>query len=97
MRNIVSYLRDPASVKYPCFGGRRVLFVDWFCDVRPCMQLPTVMGNMLTMEEKDFALLPPCNNCNMSWYRDFSAMLQGFKSLPVLLDALGSAKVLRQP
>ncbi|MDR3147830.1 MAG: radical SAM protein [Treponema sp.] len=94
MRNIVNYLRDPATAKYPCFGGSRVLFVDWFFDVRPCMQLPTVLGNMLTMEEQNLNC-PPCNNCNMSWYRDFSAMLQGFKSIPVWLDSVSGLKVIR--
>jgi MoaA/NifB/PqqE/SkfB family radical SAM enzyme len=87
MRNIVAYLKDPATVKYMCMGGTHVGFVDWFFDVHPCMQLPTVLGNMLTIEEKDFKL-PPCNDCNMSWYRDFSALLCGFKSIPVWLESL---------
>lgn len=86
MRNIINYLRDPAAAKYPCLGGTHVFFVDWFFDVRPCMQLPTVLGSMLTMEEKDFNR-KPCNDCNMSWYRDFSALFWGFKSLPVWLDS----------
>jgi MoaA/NifB/PqqE/SkfB family radical SAM enzyme len=93
MRNIVNHLRDPASAKFPCFGGSRVLFVDWFFDVRPCMQLPNVLGNMLTMDEKDLCR-PPCNDCNMSWYRDFSALLHGFKSIPVWLDSLSLTKIL---
>jgi MoaA/NifB/PqqE/SkfB family radical SAM enzyme len=87
MRNIIAYLKDPARVKYMCMGGTHVGFVDWFFDVHPCMQLPTVLGNMLTMEEKDFNL-PLCNNCNMSWYRDFSAMFQGFRSIPVWLESV---------
>jgi MoaA/NifB/PqqE/SkfB family radical SAM enzyme len=94
MRNIVNYLRDPASVRYPCFGGSHVFFVDWFFDVRPCMQLPYVLGNMLTMEEEDLDRLP-CNDCNMSWYRDFSAMLCGIRSLPVWLDSAVGLKALK--
>ena len=91
MKNIINFLKDPAKAKYHCLGGTRVLFVDWFFDVRPCMQLPNVLGNILTMEEKDF-YMPPCNDCNMSWYRDFSAMLQGVKSLSVWLEALEGFK-----
>jgi MoaA/NifB/PqqE/SkfB family radical SAM enzyme len=87
MRNIINYLIDPNKVKYHCLGGTHVIFVDWFFDVHPCMQLPDVLGNMLTMEKKDFRR-PPCNDCNMSWYRDFSAMLQGFKSVPVWFESL---------
>jgi MoaA/NifB/PqqE/SkfB family radical SAM enzyme len=87
MQNIISYLKDPKSVKYHCLGGKHVLFIDWFLEVRPCMQLPDVLGNILTMEVKDFHR-PPCNDCNMSWYRDFSAMLQGFKSFPVWRESL---------
>ena len=94
MENIIRYIQDPATVKYQCFGGRRVLFVDWFLDVRPCMQLPDKLGNMLTMEEKDL-LIPPCNQCNMSWYRDFSAMLHGIKSVPVWLQSLEGFKALK--
>jgi MoaA/NifB/PqqE/SkfB family radical SAM enzyme len=94
MRNIINYLKDPAAVKYPCLGGTHVLFVDWFFDVRPCMHLPNVLGNMLTMTEKDFRR-EPCNDCNMSWYRDFSALLQGFKSLPVLMDSIANVKVVK--
>jgi MoaA/NifB/PqqE/SkfB family radical SAM enzyme len=85
MDNIIRYIKDPRSVKYQCFGGRRVLFVDWFLDVRPCMQLPDKLGNMLTMKEEDL-FIPPCNQCNMSWYRDFSAMFHGARSLPILWE-----------
>jgi MoaA/NifB/PqqE/SkfB family radical SAM enzyme len=95
MRNIVSYLKDPATVKYMCMGGTHVGFVDWFFDVHPCMQLPVVLGNMLTIGEKDFKL-PPCNDCNMSWYRDFSALFQGFRSIPVWLDSLRALKAIRK-
>jgi MoaA/NifB/PqqE/SkfB family radical SAM enzyme len=87
MQNIIDYLEDPSVVKYRCFGGSRVLFVDWFFDVRPCMQLPNVLGNILTMDEKALEL-PGCNDCNMSWYRDFSMFFHGFRSFPVWIDSL---------
>jgi MoaA/NifB/PqqE/SkfB family radical SAM enzyme len=91
MQNIIHYLKDPATVKYACHGGRHVLFVDWFFDVRPCMQLPHVLGNILTMQEKDLSR-PPCNECNMSWYRDFSMYFHGFKGIPVWLESLAGTK-----
>ena len=94
MKNIIRYLKDPATVTYHCLGGKHVLFVDWFFDVHPCMQLPNVMGNILTMKEGDFKM-PACNDCNMSWYRDFSAMHQGLKSLPVWLQSLEGFRALR--
>ena len=87
MKNIINYLKDPRTAKYPCFGGERVLFVDWFCDVRPCMQLEHVMGNMMDIEEGDLKF-PPCNKCNMSWYRDFSTFFHGIKSVPALLESV---------
>lgn len=89
MRNIIDYLRDPASVRYPCFGGHRVMFVDWFFDVRPCMQLPDVLGNMLTMKKEDLRKVA-CNSCNMSWYRDFSVAFNGIRSLPAYWELLTS-------
>ena len=87
MNNIINYLNDPAKVKHHCLGGKNVLFVDWFFNVHPCMQLQKVLGNVLTMEEKDYNL-PPCNDCNMSWYRDLSTMLHGLKSIPVWFESL---------
>ena len=94
MKNIISFLKDPSTIKYPCLGGKTVIFVDWFFNVHPCMQLSTVIGNILTMEAKDFKR-PSCNDCNMSWYRDFSAMFQGFKSVPVWLESLEGFKALK--
>jgi MoaA/NifB/PqqE/SkfB family radical SAM enzyme len=87
MKNIINFLENPSSVKYRCYGGTRVLFVDWFFDVRPCMQLPNVIGNILTMDEKTLDL-PSCNDCNMSWYRDFSMFFHGIRSLPVWIDSV---------
>jgi hypothetical protein len=59
------------------------------------MQLPTVLGNMLTMEEADLNRAP-CNDCNLSWYRDLSAMFHGVASLPVWLESLSGLKALRR-
>ena len=87
MQNIINYLKDPKTIKYHCLGGTNVFFIDWFLDVRPCMQLPDTMGNMLTMKENDFRRTP-CNDCNMSWYRDFSSLLQGLKSIPAWFESL---------
>jgi MoaA/NifB/PqqE/SkfB family radical SAM enzyme len=86
MRNIINYLKEPSTAKFPCFGGTRVLFVDWFFNVHPCMQLPDVLGNILTMAEKDL-FRPACNDCNMSWYRDFSMLHGGLRSIPALWEA----------
>jgi len=93
MRNIIRFLKDPKKVHYHCLGGKNVFFVDWFFDVRPCMQLPNVLGNIVTMEKKDFKM-SPCNECNMSWYRDFSAMFHGLKSVPIWFESLEGFKSL---
>jgi MoaA/NifB/PqqE/SkfB family radical SAM enzyme len=95
MKNIIRFLKDPTKVKYHCLGGSNVLFVDWFFDVHPCMQLPRVLGNILSMEGKDFKM-SPCNECNMSWYRDFSTMFQGLKSVPVWFESLEGFKALKR-
>jgi len=87
MRNIVDFLKDPKSARHPCFGGRRVLFVDWFCNAHPCMQLENSLGNMADITEADLNAAP-CNKCNMSWYRDFSLFFNGMKSIPVLIESI---------
>jgi MoaA/NifB/PqqE/SkfB family radical SAM enzyme len=89
MHNVADYMRDPDSVKYRCLGGRRVLFLDWFFQVHPCMQLPDILGDIFMMREKDLLLLP-CNRCNMSWYRDISAFFHGFHSLPLIREAVST-------
>jgi MoaA/NifB/PqqE/SkfB family radical SAM enzyme len=91
MQNIIQYLKDPSQVRYECLGGSRVMFVDWFGDVRPCMQLPQVLGNILTMTKDDFEKTP-CNKCSMSWYRDFSTFFHGVKSFPIYWEAATSGK-----
>lgn len=90
MQNIIAYLKDPSSVKFQCYGGRRVLFVDWFFDVYPCMQLPQPLGNILTVDEQALNI-PSCNKCNMSWYRDMSAFFSGVSSIPVLMEAFSAS------
>ena len=95
IKNIIHFLKDPKLVKYHCLGGTRVLFVDWFFNAHPCMQLPHTLGNVLTMEEKDYKMFP-CNECNMSWYRDFSAMFHGVKSIPVWFESLANIKAINR-
>jgi hypothetical protein len=46
------------------------------------------------MEGKDYKR-DPCNDCNMSWYRDFSAMFHGFKSVPVWLKSMSGIKAFK--
>jgi len=101
MKNIIDYLEDPEKVRFFCKGGVNVMFVDWFFDVHPCMQLPDVIGNILTMKESDFVLAGDspkgCNKCNMSWYRDFSIYFHGIKSIPATIESFaGSAKILKK-
>jgi MoaA/NifB/PqqE/SkfB family radical SAM enzyme len=87
MRNIIDFFRNPASVKFPCLGGSRVMFVDWFLNVYPCMQLAEPIGSILDITESDLTR-PVCNQCGMSWYRDFSLFFRGFRSFPRLAAAL---------
>lgn len=71
MENVINYLKSPDLAKFPCYGGQLTLFVDWFFDVHPCMQVSETLGNLFSIEEKDLAR-EPCNACNMSWFRDLS-------------------------
>ncbi|MDR2343480.1 MAG: radical SAM protein [Spirochaetaceae bacterium] len=93
MRNIINYLKDPGTTAFHCLGGNHVLFLDWFFDIHPCMQLPKTFGNILddNMEEGGLRM-PPCNDCSMSWYRDLSMFMHGMRSIPILLESLGGAK-----
>ena len=86
MRNIIDYLKDPKSVKFTCYGGRHVMFVDWFFNVYPCMQLATPIGSIFDIKEKDLHL-PTCNQCNMSWYRDLSVFFHGLRGVPAIIEA----------
>ncbi|MDR1533086.1 MAG: radical SAM protein [Clostridiales bacterium] len=90
MRNILNYLDDPPTAKFPCLGGNRVLFVDWFFDVYPCMQLPDSLGKVFDMDERALSM-PMCNKCNMSWYRDISVFFHGMRSAPLIFEAIASS------
>jgi MoaA/NifB/PqqE/SkfB family radical SAM enzyme len=86
MKNIIQYLRNDPP-KYACLAGYRTMFVDWNFQVYPCMYLPDSMGDVLELENAHFKKIK-CNECNMSWYRDFSIYFQGVKSISPLLSAL---------
>lgn len=86
MQNVITFLRGQRPA-YPCLGGSRVFFVDWYGNTHPCMFLKEELGPVLSLENKDFAR-PVCNQCSMSWYRDFSIYFQGFKSIGLLLSSL---------
>jgi len=86
LENIISYLEDETP-EFPCLGGYRVFFIDWFFQAYPCMHLGRSMGDVLELKLSDFKK-EPCNQCNMSWYRDFSVYFQGLKSIRPLLSGL---------
>ena len=86
MVNIIKYLRKEA-VDYHCFGGNRVLFVDWFFDVYPCMHLSKSLGPVFGLSRGKL-LKEKCNSCNMSWYRDFSIYFDGIKSVKPLAKSV---------
>ncbi|MDR0683730.1 MAG: radical SAM protein [Spirochaetaceae bacterium] len=93
MRNIITYLKDPDKTAFHCLGGNHVLFLDWFFDIHPCMQLPKTLGNILDPDmNEDCLRMPPCNDCNMSWYRDLSMFMHGMRSIPILLESLGGTR-----
>ncbi|MCL2092598.1 MAG: radical SAM protein [Treponema sp.] len=94
MKNIIKFLEDPKKVSYPCLGGKKVFFVDWFYNVHPCMQISRVLGSIFDIKAEGFKN-PSCNQCNMSWYRDFSAMFQGLKSIPVWMQSLEGYRALK--
>jgi len=79
LENAVSYLRTGRG-NYDCWGGNKVMFVDWFLDLYPCMHMAKTMGPVLNITKSDL-FQEKCNACGMSWYRDLSIYLQGFKSI----------------
>jgi MoaA/NifB/PqqE/SkfB family radical SAM enzyme len=90
MENIIKYLEDPKTVKYYCFGGHRVFFLDWFFNLYPCMHLPEPIGNIFELDLKQLKKIK-CNSCNMSWYRDFSVFFHGTKSIYPVVELIGSS------
>jgi MoaA/NifB/PqqE/SkfB family radical SAM enzyme len=86
MVNIIKYLKKE-DVDYYCLGGNRVLFVDWFCDVYPCMHLSKSLGSVFDLNRGKL-LKEKCNSCNMSWYRDLSIYLDGIKSVKPLAKSV---------
>jgi len=86
IRNIAAYLRGETP-EYMCLGGYRVFFIDWFFQAHPCMHLEKSLGDILDLSLKSL-IKDPCNECNMSWYRDFSIYFHGIKSIRPLYEGL---------
>lgn len=86
IRNIAAYLRGETP-EYMCLGGYRVFFIDWFFQAHPCMHLEKSLGDVLDLSLKSL-IKDPCNECNMSWYRDFSIYFHGIKSIRPLYEGL---------
>ena len=82
--NIIDYLKN-RTPKYLCLGGSRVFFVDWFFQISACMHLARSLGNVLELKPGDIKK-KLCNECSMSWYRDFSIYFHGVKSLRPLIS-----------
>jgi len=87
MKNIINYLTHPSKAQYHCYGGSKVLFVDWFFNVYPCMHLPKPLGSLWDLGNKDLKMIK-CNQCNMSWYRDFSMYFHGLKSIRPIYETV---------
>jgi MoaA/NifB/PqqE/SkfB family radical SAM enzyme len=84
--NIITFLKGDTP-KYLCLGGSKTFFIDWNFNVYPCMHHGRDMGDVLALKKSDF-VQEPCNDCNMSWYRDISIYFQGPKSILPLISAI---------
>jgi MoaA/NifB/PqqE/SkfB family radical SAM enzyme len=86
MNNIIKYLHNE-KLDFLCRGGNRVLFVDWFFNVYPCMHLADKLGTVFGLDKQKL-LKKQCNDCGMSWYRDFSIYFEGAKSLKAFIGSI---------
>ena len=74
IENIIKFLKDPNTIDYHCLGGWQVFAINWFCDVYSCWRSNKKLGNIL---EPNFKLEKCVHNaCTMSWFRDFSVVIQ---------------------
>ncbi len=89
MKNIIRYLDHPDKVKYYCYGGSKVLFLDWFFNIYPCMHLPKPIGSLWNLKNEDLKMIK-CNQCSMSWYRDFSVYFHGLSSLSPIIETIST-------
>lgn len=87
MKNIINYLDHPDKAQYHCYGGSKVLFVDWFFNIYPCMHLAKPLGSLWELTNDDLKM-KKCNQCSMSWYRDFSMYFHGAKSIRPIYESI---------
>ena len=68
--------------RFPCWGGKRLFYIDWQLDVYRCFTLPTRYGNLLEMGERLEIEEPEfCDQCSQQAFRDFGPMYSGAESL----------------
>ena len=101
--DFLRYTRGEAP-HFPCWGGRRLFYIDWKLDLYRCFTLPTRYGNLLEMDERiEIEEQEFCDQCSQQAFRDFGPMYSGAESLGTMLRQIKrghlveAARVLSDP
>ncbi|MFC1642793.1 radical SAM protein [Myxococcota bacterium] len=88
------YRQEPR--RYPCWGGRRLYYMDWHFDLYPCFALSRRYGNVLHMDQllagQEASL---CDLCTQQAFRDFGPLYRGIGAIAEGFREIGRGRPLR--
>ena len=88
LNDLVRFYRNEQR-RYPCWGGRRLFYMDWNLDVYKCFTLPVKYGNLLEMGKLDIEEQEGCDRCSQQAFRDFGPL---YSAVQAGVDALSQFK-----
>lgn len=89
--------------RYPCWGGRKLFYIDWHLDLYPCFTIPQRLGNVRELDRLDVPPMAPCDDCINQAFRDFGPLYTGAQAAGLAVSRLSTGrpvealKVLTQP
>lgn len=75
--------------RYPCWGGKKLFYMDWRLDLYPCFTLDRRYGNVLDMERIEVEEEGLCDLCTQQAFRDFGPLFAGISAVSDALVQIG--------
>ncbi|HEX9968174.1 MAG TPA: radical SAM protein [Solirubrobacterales bacterium] len=77
--------------RFPCWGGKKLFYMDWKLDLYPCFTLGRKYGNLLEMERIEVEEEGLCDLCTQQAFRDFGPLFAGISAVSDALVQIGRA------
>src|SRR5262249_4670745 len=81
--SLADYLsfQEGTPQRYPCWGGRRLYYLDFRLDLYQCFTLPRRYGNLLELGKLVDYEDGTCDRCTQQAFRDFGPLYAGVEAV----------------